>query len=90
MFHPLPLGSNLSDTLKKTNWDNQCVDFHSLLSDSPDKVKKIPLVIQSLENPVLKIEDKNKKSLTVGQWVSAFSAYMTIYMDKFKDCEQQC
>jgi len=80
------LGSNLSDTLKKKIWDNEYMDFHSFLPDSPEKVKKIPLVIQSLENPVIEIEDKNKKSLTLDEWVSAFSVYMTIYMEKFKDC----
>lgn len=55
------LGSNLSDTLKKKNWDNEYVDFHSFLPDFPEKVKKNSLGNSEFGKPSHRNRRQGKK-----------------------------
>lgn len=89
MQHALPLGSMVSDQSKNKIWANDYVELGSLLPKIESKSRSKPLVVENLgtfgKSPQLAVEDNSKEIKSMDQWVSAFTIFMAIYCEKFKD-----
>lgn len=88
-YHSLSLDATVTDLKRKEIHENSYVDFATLLPEDPDKSRKLPIVLKGIDNPVLGVDDTSKKSLSLDQWISAFTIYMTIYIEKYKDSGPQ-
>ena len=85
----LPLGSMVSDSIKNKIWSNEYVDLGLLLPKNNSKSKGRSLIIKNLDvaggTPQLAIQGDSEDIKYLEQWISAFSIYMAIYCEKFKD-----
>ncbi|MES9879360.1 MAG: hypothetical protein ABW185_00570 [Sedimenticola sp.] len=79
----LSLGALLSDKVKQSIWNNEFVEFSSLLpSAKQDNTIQVNLAGTSIS--VLP-SVKEAKTLAIGQWVTAFHIYMDIYVQKHRN-----
>lgn len=87
----VPLGSRISAKLKAKIWGEEYVDFGALLDPSPNP-EKFSISIAPASNadsakgkPELTLEPVQapKKIYSIGQWISAFHAFVAIYCVKF-------
>jgi len=46
LYHSLPFGCTITYSVKRKIWDNEYIDFRSLLPESPDKKKKLSLYVE--------------------------------------------
>jgi hypothetical protein len=82
----LSLGSTISDSLKNKIWSNEFVDLGLLLPTIHNKAQALPLVVQGDGNEKhIAVQENTKDITTIDQWVSAFSVFMAVYCQKFKD-----
>jgi hypothetical protein len=82
----LPLGSTISDSLKNKIWSNEFVDLGLLLPTIHNKAQALPLVVQGDGNEKqIAVQENTKRIKTIDQWISAFSVFMAVYCQKFKD-----
>jgi len=44
----------------------------------------MPVYLESIQNPVLGVQENPKSLKSLDEWISAFSVYMAIYTEKFK------
>ncbi|XP_076073395.1 uncharacterized protein LOC143045003 [Mytilus galloprovincialis] len=85
----LPVGATVSDEIKGKIWANEYINFDILLPEDDMIDKPIPLSVErdNQNQPRLVFNEStgSKKIRTIDQWISAFSAYMVIYCQKFTD-----
>ncbi|XP_063415122.1 uncharacterized protein LOC134697032 [Mytilus trossulus] len=85
----LPVGATVSDDVKGKIWANEYINFDILLPEDDMIDKPIPLSVErdNQNQPRLVFNEStgSKKIRTIDQWISAFSAYMVIYCQKFTD-----
>ncbi|CAC5390263.1 unnamed protein product [Mytilus coruscus] len=85
----LPVGATVSDDIKGKIWANEYINFDILLPEDDMVDKPIPLSVErdNQNRPRLVFNENigSKKIRTIDQWISAFSAYMVIYCQKYTD-----
>ena len=87
----VPLGSRINAKIKAKIWGEEYIDFGALLDPSPNPEKFSISFAQSSgadsgkNKPELTLEpvQTSKKISSIGQWVSAFHAFVAIYCVKF-------
>ncbi|CAC5368883.1 unnamed protein product [Mytilus coruscus] len=73
----LKTGGNIPDKIKQQIWVGKYIDFHSLFEN--DETKYRLQLVQGADNPELSItEERNKKTLTLNQWLSAWNKFTAI------------
>ena len=84
LHHTLPLGAGVSEGVKRKIWDDEYVEFAGLLPEQPDKqrTRSLPVVLESIKNPVLGIQETPKSVKSLEDWISAFAIYAAIYIEK--------
>ena len=77
LHHTLPLRAWVSEGVKRNIWDDEYVEFVDLLPEQPDKQRKkyLPVVLESIKNPVLGIKESPKSVKSLEEWISAFAIY---------------
>ncbi|CAG2229024.1 unnamed protein product [Mytilus edulis] len=74
-------GGNITDKIKQQIWAGQYINFHSLLEN--DETKYRLQLVHGADNPELSItEERNKKTLTLNQWLSAWNKFISIICTK--------
>ncbi|CAC5404404.1 unnamed protein product [Mytilus coruscus] len=77
----LKTGGNIPDEIKQQIWAGRYIDFHSLFDN--DETKYRLQLVQGADNPELSItEERNKRTLTLNQWLSAWNKFMAIICTK--------
>lgn len=77
----LKTGGNIPDKIKQQIWAGKYIDFHSLFEN--DETKYRLQLVQGADNPELSItEERNKKTLTLNQWLSAWNKFTAIICTK--------
>ncbi|VDH94786.1 Hypothetical predicted protein [Mytilus galloprovincialis] len=74
-------GGNITDKIKQQIWAGQYINFNSLLEN--DETKYRLQLVHGADNPELSItEERNKKTLTLNQWLSAWNKFTSIICTK--------
>ncbi|CAC5398504.1 unnamed protein product [Mytilus coruscus] len=77
----LKTGGNIPNKIKQQIWAGKYIDFHSLFEN--DETKYRLQLVQGADNPELSItEERNKKTLTLNQWLSAWNKFTAIICTK--------
>ena len=81
LHHTLPLGAGVSEGVERKIWYDEYVDFAGLLPEQPDKqrTRYLPVLLESIKNPVLGIQETPKSVKSLEDWISAFAIYAAIY-----------
>ena len=84
----VPLTSRVSSKIKAKIWANEFISFGTLLSDSPQEVGKYSLSmapsVGASSQPQLTLEPchTSKRITNISQWVSAFTIFVSMYLEK--------
>ncbi|CAG2199154.1 unnamed protein product [Mytilus edulis] len=74
-------GENIPDKIKQQIWAGQYINFHSLLEN--DETKYRLQLVHGANYPKLSItEERNKKTLTLNQWLSTWNKFTAIICTK--------
>ncbi|CAC5394076.1 unnamed protein product [Mytilus coruscus] len=77
----LKTGGNIPDKIKQQIWAGRYIDFHSLFDN--DETKYRLQLVQGADTPELSItEDRNNRTLTLNQWLSAWNKFTAIICTK--------
>ncbi|CAC5399657.1 unnamed protein product [Mytilus coruscus] len=77
----LKTGGNIPDKIKQQIWAGKYIDFHSLFEN--DETKYRLQLVQGADNLELSFtEERNKKTLTLNQWLSAWNKLTAIICTK--------
>lgn len=83
-LHTVPLGTAISEQIKSKIWNDEFVEMASLLPENPEKKKKKTIIIDNFHTPTLGIQENPQMVKSLDEWLSAFSIYSTIYIEKFQ------
>jgi len=83
MHQAVPLGATISEIFKRQIWANDFIELGKLLPESIEKtLKPKTLQVESLSNPVLTLKEQDNTITSLDLWLTAFSIYMSIYIEK--------
>lgn len=84
----LTTGGNIPDKIKQNIWLGKFVDFRSLIDE--DEVKfKFQFGKVGENNELSLVEERNKKSLSLNQWLTAWNKFTAIICTKTPDLGSQ-
>ena len=72
----------VSPKLKEQIWSDQFIEFHTLL---PSYKHESNLQFKDLEGTLYLAPAKQSRHLSLNDWVSAFTTYMSVYVAKYPD-----
>ena len=78
----IPLGSCIPNSIKLKIWENQYVDFNSLI-EKKNFTKRGSVVSAGADGLLRLHEDTSTAQLSITDWMQAFNVYSTIYLEKY-------